>query len=137
MRFEYHTCMALRLLMFTAFAILVGTYANIFFGSAIFAAAEEHVYSITLRDTYKNEVHELSGIIMTESTCHDASIRSQDIDDTTTAILLETWERPFSLGCEKAPTPRFVETKIFANERIHFRGMLNGEWVPLTIVKSE
>ncbi len=123
--------------MFAVFASLVGVAAHLFFGSAIFAAAEQHVYAITLSDAYKNELHELSGIIMTESTCHDASVRTHDIDDSTTAIIFETWERPFSVECVKEPTARYLSTKVFANDRIAFRGMLNGEWVPLTIVRSQ
>ena len=126
-----------RLIVIIAFLLLSGFTAHLFFGSAIFADAEERVYAITVRDAYKNEVHELSGIIMTESSCHDASVRTQDIDARMTAIIFETWERPFSVDCVKEPTPRFVSANVFANDQIVFKGMLNGEWVPITIVLAE
>ncbi|MBI4068236.1 hypothetical protein HY413_02410 [Candidatus Kaiserbacteria bacterium] len=128
--------MLVRLTLFTVTAIAIAYAAHMFFGSIIFAAAEEDASAIVLRDIYKNERHELSGIVMVPSTCHDLTVRAKDIDARSTAIILETWEQPFASACDKAPTPRAIHVTAFGPEGLDLRGMQDGAWVPLTIIET-
>ncbi len=128
--------MLVRLTLFSITAIAVAYAAHMFFGSIIFAAAEEDASAIVLRDSYKNEQHDLSGIVMVPSSCHDLTVRAKDIDARNTAIILETWEEPFVSECEQTPTPRSIHVTAFGPEGLDFYGILDGDWVPLTVLKS-
>lgn len=128
--------MMARLTLFTVTAVAIAYTAHIFFGGIIFAAAEQNANAIVLKDVYGNEQHELSGIVMVPSTCHDLTVRAKDIDARSTAIILETWEQPFASECEKAPTPRSIHVTAFGPEGLDLHGILDGEWAPLTIIKA-
>jgi hypothetical protein len=128
--------MAFRLTLFTVFASLVAFSAHLFFGSVIFAAAEQDTFAITLRDVYENETHDLSGIIMAPSACHDISVRAKDVDAGMTAIVFETWEQPYRETCEKSPAPRAIHVLAFGPKDLELRGLLDGEWIPLSIVRE-
>ena len=134
--FAYDYGMLVRLTLFTVTAVLVAYTAHVFFGSIIFAAAEENTNAIVLRDTYKNEQHNLSGIVMVPSICHDLTVRAKDIDARSTAIILETWEQPFATECDKTPTPRAIHVTAFGPEGLELHGIMDGNWVPLAIVKA-
>ena len=128
--------MSPRVVVFMVFAGLTAFSAHLFFGSAIFAAAEKDVFQIILRDTYREEMHELSGMVLVPSDCHDVSVRTKDFDASMIFIIFETWEQPYR-ECEKAETPRAVRIIAFAPENITFRGLMDNELVPLTIVRAQ
>ena len=128
--------MMLRLGMFAVFSTLVAIVTHLFFGSIIFAAAQQDVFAIVLRDAYKNETHYLSGMVTVPSECDVVSVHAKDMDMRTTAIVFETWEQSYRPLCNKIPTPRAVHVIAFGPERLEFRGMFDGEFAPLTIVPA-
>ncbi len=125
-----------RLVIFFVFASLSAFTAHLFFGSIIFAAAQKDVFNITLRDTFHNETHELSGIVMVPTTCHDLSVRTKDFDAGTTFLLFETWEQPYRIDCVKESTPRAVKVIVFGPKNVVFRAMMDEEIVPISIVRT-
>lgn len=126
-----------RLVVFIVCASLSAFAAHLFFGSTIFASAEKDVFNIVLRDVYHEETHELSGMVIAPSDCHDVSVRTKDFDASTVFIIFETWEQPYRAECKKAETPRAVKIIAFAPELVTFRGLLDNKVVPLTIVRAE
>lgn len=128
--------MMVRLGMFFVFSCLVAFAAHLFFGSIIFAQEAEGDAAIVLRDQYANEVHDLSGMVMVPSDCHDLTVRAKDVDARVTAIVLETWEQPYRIECSKEPTPRAIHAVAFGPATLEFRGLMDGEWVPLKIVRE-
>lgn len=127
--------MLVRLLMFSIFATLTAVAAELYFGSIIFASAENELQEIVLRDVYREEMHELSGMVIVPTDCYDISIRTRDVTARVTAIIFETWEQP-SVVCEKVPTPRAVRASVFGDKELQFRALLDGEWVPLRVVAA-
>jgi len=115
----------------TAFA------AHLFFGSIIFAAEEETANRIVMRDNFHDETHDLSGIVMVPSTCHDLSVRTKDFDANTTFIIFETWEQTYRTDCEKTATPRAITVSVFAPKNIQFKGIFDNEVVPITVIESK
>jgi hypothetical protein len=126
--------MVTRLFIFTIFASLTALSAHLFFGGTIFAEADETSSVISLRDVYENKTHELSGIVMVPSTCHEISVRAKDADARTTVVIFETWEQSYRTGCKKTPTPRAIRVMAFAPKYIEFVGIFDNNWVPLNIV---
>jgi hypothetical protein len=133
----YDKNMVSRLIVFAVFASLAAFATHLFFGSVIFAAAEEETQKIVLRDVYSDEMHQLSGMVVVPSECHDLSVRVKDFDANVIFLLFETWEQPYLQTCEKAQTPRAVHVSVFAPDTVLFRGMLDNEPIPLTIVRAE
>lgn len=127
--------MLLRLGLFFVFACLVAFGAHLFFGSIILAQSLDDSKTITLRDVYYDNEHDLSGMVMVASSCADLTARAQDIDAHKTAVVFETWEEPVS-DCTRELTPRAVHVIAFGPADLEFRGLLNGELVPLTVVFS-
>ena len=128
--------MIVRLTFFFVFAILTALVSHIFFGSIIFAAAQQEASAIVLKDAYKRGTHELSGIVMVPSSCHDLTVRTKDVTQTMSAIIFETWEQPFLTGCDRSPNPRSVQAIIFGSEHLDIRAIYDGEWAPLTLVPA-
>ena len=130
--------MIVRLVIFAVCASLTAFVAQIFFGGAIFAAAQQETFQIVLRDHYSKakETHELSGMVMVPSDCADVSVRVKDYDASTTFLIFETWEQPYRINCEKAPTPRAVHASVFAPKDVEFRALLDNEIVPKSLVPA-
>lgn len=128
--------MAVRLTFFIVFAVLVAGASHIFFGSIIFAAAQEGASAIVLKDEFKNGTHELSGIVMVPSSCHDLTVRTKDVTHTMSAVIFETWEQPFIANCDRSPSPRSVQAVLFGAENLDIRAIYDGEWVPIQLVSE-
>lgn len=126
-----------RLLIFAVFAALTAVSAHLFFGSMLFASAEGQLQEIVLRDTYKNEAHEFSGIVSVPSECHDLSVRAKDLDARTTVLIFESWERPSIAGCSREVAARAIRTVVFAPPETNFRALFDGEWIPLRVVLTQ
>lgn len=128
--------MAVRLTFFIVFAALVAGAAHLFFGSIISAAAQEEASTIVLKDAFKNGTHELSGIVMVPSNCHDLTVRTKDVTHTVSAVIFETWEQPFIADCDRTPSPRAVQAILFGPKDLDIRAIYDGEWVPIQLLSS-
>lgn len=120
--------------MIATCAALIAGAAHLFFGSIIFASSTEELQSIVLRDKYEHETHELSGIAMVPSDCHELSVRSRDLDARTIVLVLETWEQPSRSDCSKTSAPRAIRAVVYAPKEVRFRALFDSEWVLLKIV---
>ena len=127
--------MFLRMLVFVVCATLMAVAAQLYFGSIIFASSKEEVQKIVLRDVYQKETHELSGMVMVPSDCHDLSVRAREVDADTTALIFETWADP-TRECEQSATPRAVRSVVFGPADLEFRALLDGEWISLRVVDA-
>ncbi len=128
--------MFVRLLVLSAFATLMAIAAQLYFGSIIFASSKAEAQKIVLRDVYQKETHELSGIVMVPSDCHDLSVRTREVDADTTALIFETWADP-TRECGQSAAPRAVRSVVFGPADLEFRALLDGEWIPLRVVNAE
>jgi len=126
--------MLMRILSFFVIAGVVAFATQTFFGSELAAAADESIKAVSIQDHYSDDVHEISGMVMVPSPCHDLTVRTKDVDANTTAIIFETWEQPYR-ACEQELTPKAFKVVVFAPENIVFKAILDNEWVRLAIVK--
>lgn len=132
---RYNVSMAVRLAWFGVVAIVVAFAAQTFFGSLLVAAADDDVRAIRVRDQFKNDMHELSGMVMVPSACHDLTVRTKDIDPQTTALVFETWEQPYR-ECPQELTPKAFRVVVYAPENIIFKAIMDNSWTQLRIEKA-
>lgn len=124
---------AMRTFWFIVIVAVVAFLAYVFFGSALEAIAQEEASVVTVQDQISAGTHELSGQVFVPSECHDLTVRVKDIDAATTALIFETWKQPYR-ECVQEPVPRVFRAVAFAPIDVVFKGIYDGELVPLEII---
>lgn len=125
----------MRLGWFFIAASLVAFAAQTFFGNALAAATEEDVHTVRAQHTYVREgVHEISGMLLVPSACHDLTVRAKDFDPQTTVLVFETWEQPYRT-CAQDPVAKSFTVQVLAPQTITFKAIVDTTWRQLTLVE--
>lgn len=127
--------MLARVLWFAVVACALSFAAQSFFGNVLASETDAALRSVTIKDVYTDESHELSGMVMVPSACHDLTVRTKDMDGDTVALIFESWEQPYR-NCAQELTPRAFRIVVFAPEQVKFRAILDNDWVAVRLLAS-
>ena len=126
--------MGVRLLWFTIVATSLAYGTHLFFGSIVSASVQNDIRTIHVADAFHDGEHDLSGMVMAPSPCYDLTVRTEDVDAKTIALIFETWQQPYRTCGADDPTPRAFTASVFAPANIDFRAFLDSKPVRLDVV---
>lgn len=121
-----------RLMWIGICAVAVAFVTQAFFGSLLSASTDDDLNKIVAQDVYAKEQHEIRGMVMAPSSCHDISVRTKDLDATTVILIFETWQQPYRT-CEADLTPKKFSVVVIAPENTEFKAMVDNEWRKLEL----
>jgi len=132
------TSSVVRIIWFGIVASMLAIASHFFFGS-VFAAGISGSDVVVLQHSYKasENKHELTGMILVPSTCHDLTVRSRDVDANTVALIFETWEKPYAEDCVEEVEPRAFSVVAFAPKEIDFMAVMDGSWLPISVISAK
>mgnify|MGYP001608515362 FL=1 len=123
--------------MTVAVAAFSAFSAHLYFGSLLIAQAETAIdQNLVLVDHYANGQHELSGIAMVPTDCHEIAVRVEESSGRTVSLLFEVWQQSPKSLCEDRHAPRAVRSIVQAPEDIEFRALVNDIPVSLRVVRQ-
>ena len=100
------------------------------------AQTKEEARTIVVRDALDRDTHNLSGMVVVPSQCHDLIAYTKRIDSANYLLAFETWEDPNRI-CAQNPLSRAFHLTLFAPPTgISFQGMLIEHSLPLQVIKT-
>ncbi len=100
------------------------------------ADTREKASTIVVRDLLDRNTHNLSGVVLVPSPCHQLITYTTRIDASNYLLTFETWEDP-SRVCERDFVPRAFHLTLLAPETgIALQGVFNERSVPLEVIRT-
>lgn len=124
------------ILSFTVVAGCVTYIILIVMGKFVDAQIEHDINTVIVRDRLAVGVHNLSGMVMMPSSCHDVSATASKIDLSNYLITFKGWKNP-SRECIEEETPQWFHLTVFApSTGVAFQAVLDERPIPLTVVPT-
>ena len=87
-----------------------------------------------VRDELRAGEHQLSGMVMVPTSCHELSVDTATISRTDYALVFKTWREP-SVTCSDDEVPRAFHTVLFAPAaNVNITATLDGSGLPLIVL---
>ena len=100
------------------------------------AQAQEESHTIVVRDFLDKNTHNLSGMVVVPSPCHELITYTKQIDPANYLLAFETWEDPNRTCAQNEISRAFHLTLFAASTGIAFQGMFNERSIPLQVIRT-
>ena len=121
------------LFLFAIFASVIAYGFFIFEGAVVFAESSGQYDSVSLRDTYSEGEHHISGMMMVQSACTELQER---MDQVTGAYKIVFTTQTTSVGCKEEDTPRAFHIVFAAPPEATFIATKDDAPLPINIVRQ-
>jgi len=121
---------------FLFFSSITAYGAFLLLDGVVNAQTKQEARTIVVRDFLDRNVHNLSGMVVVPSVCHELIAYTKQLDPENYLLAFETWEDP-SRTCAQNPVSRAFHLTLFAPPAgIAFQGMFNDRPIPLEVIKT-
>lgn len=122
--------------VFVCLSGVVAYGAFLVLDSTVNAEAKEEARTIVVRDVIDRNTHNLSGMAVVPSQCHELIAYTKQLDPSNYLLAFETWEDP-SRTCAKNLVSRAFHLTLFApSTGVAFQGTFNDRTIPLEVIET-
>jgi hypothetical protein len=128
--------MVWRMAWFLVAAIAISYAIYLVLGSSLRASASGINDPILVRDVLGQGAHQLSGMVMVPTPCHQLSMSTYAMASTSYVLSFKTWREP-SVDCKNDAIPRPFSAIIFAPAvGVHIRAEIDGKSLPIVVIPA-
>lgn len=125
-----------RVLWFAVVAVTLSYAVYLVVGSVLNARGSGAYESVVIRDELGPGSHNLSGMVMVPTPCHQLSMRTEALSTSTYMLLFRTWREP-SVYCAATEVPRYFRAVLFApSTGVEFGATLDDRGLPIIVVPT-
>jgi len=123
-------------LLFLCFSGIAAYGAFLLLDGVVNAQTNDDARTIVVRDVVDRNTHNLSGMVVVPSQCHELITYTKQIDPSNYLLAFETWEDPNRTCAQNLVSRAFHLTLFAPSTGIAFQGIFNERSIQLQVVKT-
>ena len=127
----------IRAFVWLVLILIIGLGSTFTVANEIIRSNLRPVEPVLIRDTIGAGTHTLTGVVYVHSPCDEITVTTKQLDETSYALLINTWREPHIPSCEMTKVTRRFNAIVFAPSLgTKFSLLIDGTPFPVAVIQD-